>query len=271
MDQNLIHFSIYISYDIWLYFSEIHITERYKTTTSTFSITFLPFSLHFLPLVAVKILILQVYIYTFNKIILYAVDILCLTNASTVLPEVIKVLSICWKISDYIINWSKLNVLPLSEEGWNAASQNLTIIITIGTIKYLQITVSAKMSDLCSVSYLQLLQSTEEDPNCRKNLPTSFIGRTATVTMNVLPKINYLSSITPILPTSHWFNLDSAVAKFYWKHNKPRIKLTTIQKPRDCGGLAAPNFKVHYLTYYWLCGCQSNSCKENNSLERQKI
>ena len=73
-------------------------------------------------------------------------------------------------------------------------------------------------------------------------LPLTLIGRISAVKMNILPKINYLFSMTPVTPPSGWFSsLDNAVTKFYWKHQQPQIKLATLEKPKHLGGLAAPN------------------------------
>lgn len=39
-----------------------------------------------------------------------------------------------------------------------------------------------------------------------------------------------------VQPTVKWFNtVDSLKKKFYWKKKKPRIKLTTLQKPKTQG------------------------------------
>ena len=59
--------------------------------------------------------------------------------------------------------------------------------------------------------------------------------------------------MTPVTPPSGWFSsLDNAVTKFYWKHQKPRIKLATLQKPKHLGGLGAPNFYYYFLSHQLL-------------------
>ena len=74
------------------------------------------------------------------------------------------------------------------------------------------------------------------------------MGRISTIKMTILPKVNYLLSMTPVQPTTSWFkSLDSAITKFYWKNKTPRIKLSTLQKPKTLGGLEAPNFTLYCL------------------------
>lgn len=78
------------------------------------------------------------------------------------------------------------------------------------------------------------------------NLPISIIGRISVIKMTVLPKLIYLFSMIPIQPITSWFkSLHSTITKFYCKNKTPRIKLTTRQKSKTLGGLAAPNF-FHY-------------------------
>ena len=46
------------------------------------------------------------------------------------------------------------------------------------------------------------------------------------MSMSILPKINYLLTMIPTQPTTNGFqSLDSIKGKFYWKNNRPRIKL----------------------------------------------
>ena len=52
----------------------------------------------------------------------------------------------------------------------------------------------------------------------------------------------------PTHSTLTWFNsLNSIITKFYWKNKTPRIKLTTLQKPKLQGGLDAPHFYFYSL------------------------
>lgn len=52
----------------------------------------------------------------------------------------------------------------------------------------------------------------------------------------------------PSKPPPSWFkSLDSIISKFYWKNKTPRIKLTTLQKPKTQGGLEAPNSHFYFI------------------------
>lgn len=61
----------------------------------------------------------------------------------------------------------------------------------------------------------------------------------------------------PVAPPPGWVSsLDSEI-KFYWKNKKSHIKLTTLQRPKQHGGLGAPNFYFYFLSqqlmyiYHW--------------------
>ena len=108
------------------------------------------------------------------------------------------------------------------------------------SVKYLDIHISSNINDLYKLNYIPLMQEIKDNLERWNTLPLTLIGRISAVKMNILPKINYLLSMTPVTPPSGWFSsLDNAVTKFYWKHQKPRIKL-------------APNFYYYFLLHQLL-------------------
>ena len=66
------------------------------------------------------------------------------------------------------------------------------------------------------------------------------------VKMNILPRINFVSSMVPLPPPSdYWRKLQSATSKFIWNRKRPRLKWSTLQRRRENGGLAVPNFELY--------------------------
>lgn len=195
-----------------------------------------------------------------HKISLYADDILLfLQNPHTSLQETIKLIKEYSKISDYSINWLKSSILPLHPNSRDVAahiSPISPIPLCTNHITYLGINISTRLSELFDLNFSPLLKTITDNLNRWINLPLNLIGRIATVKMSILPKINYLFTMIPTQPTPSWFkSLDSIISKFYWKNKTPRIKLTTLQKPKLQGGLAAPFFftitlwQINYSTY----------------------
>ncbi len=84
------------------------------------------------------------------------------------------------------------------------------------------------LSELFLLNYAPLLKKT-----LSKTLPTGTIcpicpiGRIAAVKMTRLPKINYIFSVTPVQPTSHWFNT-CITTTFYWKHKSQQHLPTCV-------------------------------------------
>uniref|UniRef100_A0A3B3HZN0 Reverse transcriptase domain-containing protein n=1 Tax=Oryzias latipes TaxID=8090 RepID=A0A3B3HZN0_ORYLA len=87
-----------------------------------------------------------------------------------------------------------------------------------------------------------------------------------TNTLNVLPRINFLSMMIPISPSADfWGKIDREVRQYIWGAGRPRLKLSVLQIPKDQGGLSLPNFKIYHLAFQlypirtWLGRSQSTS------------
>ncbi|XP_051807528.1 LINE-1 retrotransposable element ORF2 protein isoform X1 [Acanthochromis polyacanthus] len=184
-----------------------------------------------------------------HKISLYADDVLLfLTKPHSSLQETISTIGKYSKLSDYSINWHKSSILPLQNSSWDVAAHAPPIPLCTGHITYLGIHISPRLSELLSLNYTPLLKTITDTLLRWVNLPLSLTGRIASIKMTILPKINYLFSMIPLKPTHSWFkSLDSAINKYYWKNKTPRIKLSTLQKPKTQGGLAAPNFHQYFI------------------------
>ncbi len=93
--------------------------------------------------------------------------------------------------------------------------------------------------------------------------------------MNVLPRINFLSSMLPLTPpTGYWQKLDSSLRRYVWNGKLPNIKLSTLQFNKKAGGLACPNFKLHHWAFilkslsYWL---EDNKTSAWKNIEQKLI
>lgn len=66
--------------------------------------------------------------------------------------------------------------------------------------------------------------------------------------MTILPKFLYLfQSIPAFIPKSFFDSLDSVISSYIWKGKHPRLNRVQLQKPKNAGGMALPNFRY----YYW--------------------
>ncbi len=73
-----------------------------------------------------------------------------------------------------------------------------------------------------------------------------FDGGISVVKMNILPRVNFYSSMIPLPPPAgYWKKLDSVISQYIWNGKRPRIKLSTLLRNRSDGGWSFPNFKLY--------------------------
>ncbi len=87
--------------------------------------------------------------------------------------------------------------------------------------------------------------------------------------MNILPRINFVSSMLPLSPpANYWKKLDSLLIKYVWNGKRPRIKWSTLQKSKVEGGWGCPNFKWYHWSFIllsvvkWFDPCSQSSWKQ---------
>lgn len=73
-------------------------------------------------------------------------------------------------------------------------------------------------------------------------------GRVNSVKMIIMPRFLFLFHTVPVfIPKSFFKELDKSISTFIWNKTIPRIRKSHLEKQKEAGGLALPNF----LQYYW--------------------
>uniref|UniRef100_A0A803T4S6 Reverse transcriptase domain-containing protein n=1 Tax=Anolis carolinensis TaxID=28377 RepID=A0A803T4S6_ANOCA len=125
-------------------------------------------------------------------------------------------------------------------------NENMTGISISKKIKYLGIWLTAKNAQLLENNYKLMWREIKQDLQKWQNLNISLLGRTATIKMNILPKMLSLFQNLPIIRSmktiAEW-NKD--LSKFIWNGKKPRIRYATMTEKKDRGGFGLPNLKLY--------------------------
>ena len=182
---------------------------------------------------------------TKHHISLYADDILLyLGDAPKSIPIILSIFDQFSDISGYKINWSKSALLPLNSLMSN--STPMTGIPVVKKLKYLGLKIYPSLNAIIKMNYQSLSSKVGSDLERWTNLPISFQARASTIRMNILPRVNYFSTMLPLPPPAGYYEkLDKSISKFIWKGKRPRIKLQTLQGHRESGGQGIPNFKLY--------------------------
>lgn len=84
----------------------------------------------------------------------------------------------------------------------------------------------------------------------------------------------------PLSPSpDYWVKIDKLLRGYIWNNGRPKLKLSVLQRPKDQGGLALPNFKVYHQSFQlrpvmaWLDGrsCVSWKSLENNIVHPRRL
>ncbi len=166
-----------------------------------------------------------------HSISLFADDILIyIKNWSKSLPHLMEIFKTFSNISGYKINWSKSAMMLLGEQGDQTPTLNFPIPV-VTNFKYLGVSIFPSLDSITINNYNKVLKDMEEDLTNWDKFPTSFQSRLSVIRMNVLPRVNFVSSMIPLTPpNNYWKKLHSTINQFLWNKKKQELK------PLHCKG-----------------------------------
>ena len=204
---------------------------------------------------------------TTHAISMYADDtLLYMSDVQNSLPGAVEVLKKFGALSGFKINLTKSALMLLNED---RSQLSLPSSITITKeVKYLGVLIQASVPAIANLNYSSVLKKVEEDVKRWAALPASVPSRIAVTKMNILPRINFISSMLPLSPPiGYWSKVDTLLTKYIWNGRRPRIKRTTLQRNKLDGGWALPHFKFYHWSFcirslkHWLDPNSNSSWK----------
>ena len=190
---------------------------------------------------------------TFNNtthfISLYADDILLyFDRATSSLPHILDTFHKFSSLSGYKINWTKSALLPLNSKlNLSSLPQHIPVV---KQFKYLGVDIFPSLTTIANKNFQGIYNKIEADLNRWSHLPKSVQARVSIIKMDILPRINFFSSMLPLPPPiDYWKKVHSLVSRFIWGGKRPRVKLTTLQRDKTEGGLSVPNFKYYFWSF----------------------
>ena len=111
------------------------------------------------------------------------------------------------------------------------------------------------------MNYDHINKNIYDDLERWNSLPLDLSSRFETIKMNTLPRLLYLFQSLPIeIPPKQFREWDKWISMFIWNSKRPITRYTTLQLPKNCGGMALPNLKYYYVSAQLrplVCWCNS--------------
>lgn len=152
-------------------------------------------------------------------------------------------------ISNFKINYSKLEILPLNISVDLCARLQSSFSFTWcnTSLKYLGIYLPPHCPQLNASNYTSLLSTIRADLQKWDSATCSWMGRVSMLKMNVLPWILFYLQMIPIpLPRSFFWTLNSLFLKYIWHGRSPRLTLRTLQCSKQMGSMVVPVIRKYY-------------------------
>lgn len=141
-------------------------------------------------------------------------------------------------ISGYTINWSKSALLPLNDIARQAlVPKNVPIV---DQFKYLGLSVFPSLETTVAVNYNKTLKQVETDLARWISIPNTFSARLSIIKMNILPRVNFCSTMLPLTPPAgHWDKLHGLVSNYtvYGKGSAHGLKCPLCKDRKHLGAL----------------------------------
>lgn len=189
---------------------------------------------------------------------LFADDVIVyLKHPDKGLPLLMDLLQMYGHYSGYKINVTKTQVLTFHYSPTPITQSMYTFNWNCETLKYLGVTITKTHDKLYEANSNVIEQNIQKDIERWSTFPLDLSSRIKVVKMNLVPRLLYLFQSLPIaIPQIKFNSWDKTISRFIWNGKKPRIRYTTLQLPKDKGGMSLPNLEE----YYYAAQMRSLTC-----------
>lgn len=150
-------------------------------------------------------------------------------------------------ISGYKINVAKTQILALNYNPPKEIQELFKLNWKLKGIEYLGVTITKGLCKLYEPNYGKINQEIQKDIERWSTLTLDLSSRIQIIKMNVLPRLLYLFQSLPVeVPQSQFMSWNRIISRFVWGGKRPRIRLETLQLPKEVGGMGLPNLKTYY-------------------------
>lgn len=208
-----------------------------------------------------------------HTISLFADDIIVyLRNPNTCFPHLIELLNIYGRHSGYRVNVNKTQILSFNYTPSQEIQKMFQLIWDADTMKYLGVILTKQSSQLFKANFDQIHSQIKRDLEIWSILPLDFSSIIEIIKINVVPRILYPFHSFPLkIPQERFQIWDKMISRFIWNGRRPIIKYSTLQLPKDKGGLSLPNLKDYYQATQLgpiLKWCDENYCARWKDIEK---
>uniref|UniRef100_A0A1A8LYQ6 Reverse transcriptase domain-containing protein n=2 Tax=Nothobranchius pienaari TaxID=704102 RepID=A0A1A8LYQ6_9TELE len=197
-----------------------------------------------------------------HRLSLYADDLLLfLSNPDISIPVALGIIKDFGGVSGYKINLDKSVLFPINKQARKLSFRAYPLAIHKDKFTYLGVNVTSKYKDLLDKNFKVTLDEAKLDMERWASLPLSLAGKINSVKMNIMPRFLYLFQTIPIfIPKSFFKELNKCTSTFIWKKTVPRIRREFLERQKEEGGLALPNYMHYYFAanihklLFWVKG-----------------
>lgn len=175
-----------------------------------------------------------------HKIGLFADDvILYLRDLNTSLPKLLEVIAEFHECSGYKLNIAKTQMIHFNYVPSKEIKEGFNINWKTKKIKYLGVFITRSPASLYTSNYLPITDDIRKDLKRWSTYLLDFISRIKVIKMNIMPRLLYIFQALPVeIPSQQFEAWDKMLSRFIWGGKKARICFSTLQLPKDKGGMA---------------------------------